>query len=49
VLQEPETRKRLLTDAAEPLSMKPAEMRRMIHADVKKWREVAAQAGIKVK
>jgi tripartite-type tricarboxylate transporter receptor subunit TctC len=48
VLQEPDTKKRLLTDAAEPLSMTPAEIRRMIHADVKKWREVAAQAGIKV-
>jgi tripartite-type tricarboxylate transporter receptor subunit TctC len=49
VLQDPETRKRLLADAAEPLSMTPAEMRKMIHADVKKWRDVAATAGIKVK
>jgi hypothetical protein len=29
--------------------MTPAEMRKMIHADVKKWRDVAATAGIKVK
>jgi tripartite-type tricarboxylate transporter receptor subunit TctC len=49
VLQDPETKKRLLADAAEPLSMTPAEMRKMIHADVKKWRDVAATAGIKVK
>jgi tripartite-type tricarboxylate transporter receptor subunit TctC len=49
VLQDPETKKRLLTDAAEPLSMTSAEMRKMIHADVKKWRDVAATAGIKVK
>jgi tripartite-type tricarboxylate transporter receptor subunit TctC len=49
VLQDPETKKRLLTDAAEPLSMTPAAMRKMIHADVQKWREVAAAAGIKVK
>ena len=49
VLQEPETKKRLLTDAAEPLSMTPAEMRKMIRADVRKWREVAAKAEIKVK
>ena len=48
VLQEPETKKRLLTDAAEPLTMTPAEMRKMIHNDVKKWRDVAATAGIKV-
>jgi tripartite-type tricarboxylate transporter receptor subunit TctC len=48
VLQDPETKKRLLADAAEPLSMTPAEMRKMIHADVKKWRDVAVSAGIKV-
>ena len=48
VLQDPETKKRLLADAAEPLAMTPAEMRKMIHADVKKWRDVALTAGIKV-
>ncbi|MBI3916329.1 MAG: tripartite tricarboxylate transporter substrate binding protein [Betaproteobacteria bacterium] len=48
VLQEPETKKRLLTDAAEPLTMTPAEMRKMIREDLKKWRDVAATAGIKV-
>ena len=49
VLQEPETKKRLLADAAEPLTMTPAEMRKMIHSDVKKWRDVAVTAGIQVK
>jgi tripartite-type tricarboxylate transporter receptor subunit TctC len=49
VLQDPETKKRLLSDAAEPLSMTPGEMRKMVHADVKKWREVAAAANIKLK
>ena len=49
VLQDPDTKKRLLADAAEPLSMTPAEMRKMIHNDVRKWRDVAATAGIKVK
>ena len=48
VLQDPETKKRLLADAAEPLAMTPAEMRKMISADVRKWRDVAATAGIKV-
>jgi tripartite-type tricarboxylate transporter receptor subunit TctC len=48
VLKEPETTKRLLTDAAEPLIMQPAEIRKMIHEDRKKWNEVAKQAGIRV-
>jgi tripartite-type tricarboxylate transporter receptor subunit TctC len=49
VLDQPDTQKHLLTDAAVPLKMTPAEMRKMIHADVKKWRDVAMTAGIKVK
>ena len=49
VLHDPDTQKRLLTDAAVPIEMTPAEMRKMIHADVKKWRDVASSAGIKVK
>jgi len=48
VLQEPESKKRLLADAAEPLTMTPADMRKMVRADLKKWRDVAATAGIKV-
>jgi len=49
VLQDPETKKRLLSDAAEPLGMTPAEMRKMIQSDVRKWRDVASSAGIRVK
>jgi tripartite-type tricarboxylate transporter receptor subunit TctC len=49
VIQDPETKKRLLADAAEPLIKTPAEMRQMVRSDVKKWRDVAASAGIKVK
>ena len=48
ILQDPETKKRLLMDAAEPRIMAPAEMRNMIHNDVRKWTEVAQTAGIKV-
>jgi tripartite-type tricarboxylate transporter receptor subunit TctC len=49
VLESPETKKRLLDDAAEPLSMTPSEFRKLISDDIKKWREVAKQAGIVVK
>ncbi|MGQ0752252.1 MAG: tripartite tricarboxylate transporter substrate binding protein [Betaproteobacteria bacterium] len=48
ILQDPETKKRLLMDAAEPRIVSPAEFRKMIHNDVKKWRDVAKSAGIKV-
>ena len=49
VLDDPQTKKRLLDDAAEPLSMTPSEFRKMISADIRKWRDVAKQAGIVVK
>jgi tripartite-type tricarboxylate transporter receptor subunit TctC len=48
VLDDPETRKRLLADAAVPKTMKPEEMRAMIRADVQKWTEVARVAGIRL-
>jgi tripartite-type tricarboxylate transporter receptor subunit TctC len=48
ILQDPETKKRLLMDAAEPRTISPAEFRKMIHNDVKKWSEVAKKAGIHV-
>jgi tripartite-type tricarboxylate transporter receptor subunit TctC len=48
ILQDPETKKRLLADAAEPRTIAPAEFRKMIHDDVKKWSEVANKAGIHV-
>src|SRR3990172_9773591 len=48
VLQDPETTKRLLADSAEPMDITPAEFRRMIRDDLKKWTGVAKQAGIRV-
>ena len=50
VLQDPSTRKWLEQHAAaEAQISKPAEIRTMIRADLKKWTEVARTAGIKVK
>lgn len=49
VLQDSATQKRLLAEAAEPLTLTPAEMRKMIRNDKKKWADVAKQAGIEVK
>jgi len=48
VLKDPETTKRLRADSAEPMNLTPAEFRKMIHDDVKKWSDVAKQAGIRV-
>jgi tripartite-type tricarboxylate transporter receptor subunit TctC len=48
VLAHSETQKRLAADAAEPITMKPEEMRAMIQADVRKWSEVARVAGIRL-
>ena len=48
VLENPETQKRLLADAAEPRMMAPEEMRSLIRADVRKWTDVARAANIKV-
>jgi tripartite-type tricarboxylate transporter receptor subunit TctC len=48
VLQEPETKKRLLADAAEPQIMTPTELRKTIREDRKKWADVAKQANIRV-
>ena len=48
VLDNPETQKRLLADAAEPRMMAPEEMRNLIRADVRKWTDVARAANIKV-
>jgi len=50
VLREPDTRKWLANSAAaEAQITTPAEIRKMIHEDVKKWTDVAKTAGIKVK
>ena len=49
ILQQPETRKRLATDAAEPLSLSPAEFRKMVRDEVSTWRGVAQTAGINLR
>lgn len=49
VLADPQTHKRLLADAAEPLSKSPAEFRAMISQEIRRWRGVAKDAGIVVK
>jgi tripartite-type tricarboxylate transporter receptor subunit TctC len=48
ILQDPETLKRLAAEAAEPQALTPAEMRKMVHNDVKRWRGVAQTAGIRL-
>ena len=48
VLDEPSTKKRLLFEAAEPMTLAPAEIRKKIRDDRKKWADVAKQAGIQV-
>ena len=48
ILQDPATRKRLMSEAAEPRDLPPEEIRKLIADEVKKWTEVAASAGIKV-
>jgi tripartite-type tricarboxylate transporter receptor subunit TctC len=49
ILQQPETRKHLATDAAEPLSLSPAEFRKMVRDEVSTWRGVAQTAGINLR
>ena len=49
ILKDPETLKRLAADAAEPQLLAPAEMRKMVHDDVQRWRGVAQTAGIRVR
>jgi tripartite-type tricarboxylate transporter receptor subunit TctC len=48
ILNDADTKKRLAADAAEPLHMKPAELRNIIQAGVQKWIEVARRADIRV-
>lgn len=48
ILKDPETVKRLRNDAAEPRIVMPAEMRKLIRNDLKKWSDVAKTAGIRV-
>ena len=49
VLAEPSTKKRLLNEAAESLTLTPTEIRKKIHDEKRKWADVAKQAGIVVK
>jgi tripartite-type tricarboxylate transporter receptor subunit TctC len=50
VLQASDTRKWLAANAAAETQINtPAEIRKMVHDDIKKWTEVAKTAGIKVK
>ena len=48
ILQDPGTKKRLEAEAAEPREMEPEAFRRFIRDEVKKWTEVAKNAGIHV-
>ena len=48
VLAQPETQKRLLAEAAEPRSMEPADIRKLIRTEVKQWADVAKEAKIRV-
>lgn len=48
VLQDPETKKRLLADSAEPMNLTQPDFRKLIHDDKVKWTEVAKQAAIRV-
>jgi tripartite-type tricarboxylate transporter receptor subunit TctC len=48
ILADPATKERLMADAAEPMPMKSAEIRKMIHAEVEKWTDVARRASIHV-
>ncbi|HKA41473.1 MAG TPA: tripartite tricarboxylate transporter substrate binding protein [Burkholderiales bacterium] len=48
LLKEPETQKLLANDAAEVRLATPAEFRKFIHDEVRKWTGVARDAGIRV-
>ena len=48
ILREPGTKKRLEAEAAEPREMEPEAFRRFISDEVRKWTEVAKNAGIQV-
>ena len=47
IVSSPETRKRLESEGAEPLTMSPAEFGRFIQAETKKWSRVVVEAGMK--
>jgi tripartite-type tricarboxylate transporter receptor subunit TctC len=49
LLADPQTHKRLLADAAEPMMKSPDEFRQLISEEISRWRVVAKEAGIVVK
>lgn len=48
ILKDPETKQRLLADAAEPQFMPRAELREYLRSERKRWSAIAKQAGIHV-
>ncbi len=46
ILAEDETKKRLLTEAAEPMAVSPSEFGKTIERDIAKWMKVAREAKI---
>ena len=48
ILEDPETKKRLLTEAAEPENLSPAEFRKKVSAERRKWTELAKQTGMQM-
>ena len=48
ILQDAETKKRLAAEAAEPEILSPAEFRKKVYAERKKWTDLAIQAGIQM-
>jgi tripartite-type tricarboxylate transporter receptor subunit TctC len=46
ILAEDETKKRLLTEAAEPMAVSPSEFSKTIERDIAKWMKVAREAKI---
>ena len=49
IIEDADTRRHLANEAAEPMTLSPADFRKMMADDVKKWSEVARQANIRVK
>jgi len=47
VLQQPETRQRLVEQGAEPVGSTPEELARVVTTELRTWAEVIRQAGIK--
>jgi tripartite-type tricarboxylate transporter receptor subunit TctC len=47
VLQQPETRQRLVEQGAEPVGSTPEELARVVRTELRTWAEVIRQAGIK--